>query len=46
MNISLRDKHLLAYSAKCVLGILLCALVSIFLGRWIELPLESKDAEG
>ncbi len=34
---SLRNKSLLAYIAKCVAGILLCSLVSYFF-KWIDYP--------
>ena len=36
MKISLRNKNLLVYSAKCSSGILLCSLLSKFLGHWID----------
>ena len=38
MKISLRNKNLLVYSAKCSSGILLCSLLSRFLGHWIDYP--------
>ena len=33
---SLRYKSLLVYSGKCVAGILLCYLISYFIGSWID----------
>src|SRR5258706_4906588 len=33
---SLRNKNLLVYVGKCVAGILLCYLISLFFGRWID----------
>ena len=33
-----RYKNLLVYSGKCITGILLAYVVSIFLGRWIDYP--------
>lgn len=33
---SLQNKNLLIYAGKCVTGTLLCFLISIYLGRWID----------
>jgi uncharacterized membrane protein YgaE (UPF0421/DUF939 family) len=35
---SLRNKTLLIYIGKCVAGILLCYLISYFMGGWIDYP--------
>ena len=35
---SLRNKNLLVYIGKCVTGVLLCFVVSLFMGRWIDYP--------
>ncbi len=35
---SLRNKNLLIYCAKCVTGVLLCYLLSLFFGSWIDYP--------
>jgi uncharacterized membrane protein YgaE (UPF0421/DUF939 family) len=33
-----RNKMMLVYMAKCVTGILLCSLLTLFLGEWIDYP--------
>jgi uncharacterized membrane protein YccC len=36
--ISPRNKNLLVYIGKCIAGVLLCFLVSIYFGQWIDYP--------
>ena len=38
MTVSPRNKNLLVYIGKCIVGILLCTLLSHFLGRWFDYP--------
>jgi len=35
---SLRNKNLIVYAGKCVVGILLCFVVSLFFKSWIDYP--------
>lgn len=46
MKMSPRNKNLLASIARCMLGILLCALGSRFLGRWIDYDMRAVLRNG
>ena len=38
MKLSLRNTKLFVYITKCVSGVLLCFLVSLVVGRWVDYP--------